>query len=434
MFRLTLLSVFILSLFLAYPASAKEENMAESTPKLLRSELGKAGVHGTTRGHQRKIAYVNGAWVIAYSNDQGSHMRLSHDGTNWMEPVTFHHNKHSSSYTFVSWKQRLFLFYTDFHPNQKRIGDGVVVREVVVRDNTIEFKGEPQLVLIDPQGVDFYISAAVGNDGTFWVQSRHMGETPPDGEQIRDTRLTHTTKPGRLTEWAKPIVPIPETGRGSIVPLVVPLPDGKAYAFARTYQDLWGKLDPNPKANQLLGNLFDGTSWGEQPTVLAPRMTHIMGDDRRMSAVFDDKTGILHLLYIDVESVLRHRQLHPPYGEDNWQPLLSELGSEVYPTPVHCAVVSLDAHVTPSRVYMVFGRELEVGKDPRRRTGELRLAVFDGSTWQIEEEPVSEPGSKDYWYPNVAAEVTAAGELGILYLKGDSGARLALLRVRPAMD
>ena len=167
--------------------------MAESTPKLLRSDLGQAGVHGTTRGHQRKIVYMDGAWIIAYSNDQGSHLRLSRDGTNWMEPVTFHFFDSSSSYTLVPWKQRLFLFYTDYHPDKKYIGDGVVVREVVVRYDTIELRGEPQSVLLDPQGVDFYISAAVGSDGTFWVQSRHLDRSLPDEEEVRDTRLTHTT-------------------------------------------------------------------------------------------------------------------------------------------------------------------------------------------------------------------------------------------------
>jgi hypothetical protein len=58
------------------------------------------------------------------------------------------------------------------------------------------------------------------------------------------------------------------------------------------------------------------------------------------------------------------------------------------------------------------------------------LITFDGSTWRLEEQSVSEPGSKDGWYPNVAAEVNAAGELGIIYLKGRIGARFVLLRVR----
>jgi hypothetical protein len=402
--------------------------MSESTFVVLRSDLGPASVHGTTRGHQRKIVYINGAWVIAYSNDQGGHLNLIHDGTNWTKPLTFQSHKHSSSFTLVSWKQRLFLFHTYFQSGEERKGDGVVVREVIVKNSNIEFKGEPQSVLIDPQGIDFYISAAAGSDGTFWVQSRHMDRSSE--EVIRDTRLTHTATPGNLTEWTKPVVPISVPGKGSIVPLVVPLPDGKAYAFARTYQDLWGKLDPNPDANRLLGNLFDGERWGEQFSVLSPRMTHIMGDDRRMSAVFDDRSGIMHLIYVDGDSVLRHRQLHPPYREENWQPKLSQPGVEVHPGPVHCAVSSLDPHVTPSCVYVVFGRELHVGKDPRERTGELRLAIFDGSAWQIEEQSVSEPGAKDLWYPNVAAEVTPSGQLGILYLKGKLGARLALLSVR----
>jgi hypothetical protein len=433
MFKFTILPVLIFSLFFAYPALAKEESMAESTFEVLQSNLGTSSIHGTTRGHQRKVVYMDGAWIVAFSNEEhGSHMRLSRDGANWTEPLTFHTSIFSSSYTFVPWKEQLFLFYTNHDHGGDRKGDGVLVQKLLVKNNAIELKGEPQTALLDPEGIDFYISAAVGNDGTLWLQSRH---NTSDKEAGGDTRLTHTTKPGDIAKWTEPVVPIPVPGKGSIVPLIVPLPDGKAYSFARTYQAIWGKLDPNPKANQLLGNLFDGTNWSKEPSVLSPRMTHIMGDDRRMSAVFDDKTSILHLVCIDAESVLRYRQLHPPYGEENWQPSLSQPGGEVYPGPVHCAVASLDAHVTPSRVYVVFGHELEVDKDPRGRTGELRLAIFDGSTWRIEERPVSEPGSKDNWYPNLVAEVNPEGQLGVLYLKGKSypksEARFALLKVRP---
>ncbi len=59
-----------------------------------------------------------------------------------------------------------------------------------------------------------------------------------------------------------------------------------------------------------------------------------------------------------------------------------------------------------------------MARDPRRRTGELRSAVFDGSTCPVREEPLSEMDSADNWYPNVAAEVNSAGELGILYMRG----------------
>jgi hypothetical protein len=405
-------------------------HLCAAEPKLnvIRSELGPCNVHGTTRGHQRKVVYINGAWLVAYSNEQGSHLRLSRDGLHWTEPLTFHPNETSSSYTLVMWKGRLFLFYTDFRsdsPQREWKGDGIVVREVMVQDEGVKLKDEPQPVLIDPEGTDFYLSAAVGPDGTFWVQSRHVDRSSPTASQ--DTRLTRTITPGRLTGWTEPIHPIPLRAKGSIVPLVVPLRDGKAYSFARTYQETETNM------SRLWGNLFDGRRWGERPSVLA-RMTDVLGDDRRMSAVFDAKSGLLHLIYIDEGGVFRHRQLYPPYQEESWQPPLSQPGREIYPAPVHCAVASLDPHVSPSRVYVVFGRELRVGHDPRHRTGELRLAVFDGSNWRIEDQPVSEPGATDCWYPNVSAKVNPAGELGVLYLKGwEKGryrAHFTLMRVR----
>jgi hypothetical protein len=184
-------------------AGHTDAKTAEPMAKVVRSDLGTVAVHGTTRGHQRKVVYLKGAWIVAYSNERGSHLRLSRDGVDWAEPVTFHGFKSSSSYTLVVWKQQLFLFYTDFQPDseeRKYQGVGVVVREVVVRDGTLLLEGKPQPVLIDLQGTDFYISAAVRPDGTFWVQSRH----PNRERKVQLTRLTRSITPGGLAKWTDP--------------------------------------------------------------------------------------------------------------------------------------------------------------------------------------------------------------------------------------
>ena len=78
-------------------------------------------------------------------------------------------------------------------------------------------------------------------------------------------------------------------------------------------------------------------------------------------------------------------------------------------------VLSLDTSHTPAHVYLLFGRTKYQGRDRRNTYGELHLQRFDGKAWS---KPVlvSEPDTKDNWYPNMNADVRFG--IGILYLKG----------------
>ena len=102
--------------------------------------------------------------------------------------------------------------------------------------------------------------------------------------------------------------------------------------------------------------------------------------------------------------------------------------------PVCGAVIAIDPHVDPAVLHVVYGPELHVGPDPRRRTGDLRLMSFEGIQWQ-DRGPISEPGVQHNWYPNVAAEVTEDGLLSVLYLTGveedELRAQVAMVQVRP---
>ena len=77
---------------------------------------------------------------------------------------------------------------------------------------------------------------------------------------------------------------------------------------------------------------------------------------------------------------------------------------------------SLDTSRKPAHVYVLHGKTLYENKNDLRSTyGELYLQRFDGRTWS---KPVlvSEPGTKENWYPNMNEDVRHG--IGILYLKG----------------
>ncbi len=418
-----LVAAFLLGLTVAACSHASSQGLPVQC-----ADIGPCTYHGTTRGHQRKVAYVNGTWVICFANEDGSQIRTSEDGIQWSAPTRFNAMESSSSFTFITRHSRLFIFYTDFKPDSAERqwrSDGLVVREVLIQDGRATLGDEVHPVMIDPQGTDFYICAAAGPDGAFWVQTRHVDRSVPEEQLAQDTRLTQTTLPGRLEKWTVPVVPIPVRAKGSIVPVIVPLPEGKAYSFARTYAEV------GSKANRLLGSFFDGIAWQRQPTMLA-KMTAVQGDDRRMCAVLDEPTGTVHLVYIDGQGVLRHRHLAPPYA--TWDPAAAGAGTVLHEAPVCAAVIAIDPHVDPAALHVIYVRELRVGRDKRRRTGDVRLMSFDGEQWQ-ERGPISDPATDDNWYPNVAAHVTEDGKLGVLYLRGteqdELRARVAIVQVRP---
>ena len=135
------------------------------------------------------------------------------------------------------------------------------------------------------------------------------------------------------------------------------------------------------------------------------------GTDRRMCAAFDAEAKVIHLAYVDAAGGLWYRRATSPYGAKGWSEPV-----RLQPFKTFTTVLSLDTSQDPAHVYILFGKTLFENRGDLRSTyGELHLQRFDGRTWS---DPVlvSEPGTKENWYPNMNVDVRHG--IGILYLRG----------------
>ena len=133
-----------------------------------------------------------------------------------------------------------------------------------------------------------------------------------------------------------------------------------------------------------------------------------------MCAVFDRTSKVIHLAHVTSIGRLFYRSARPPYGAKDWSEPV-QLQAKTF-----TVVLSLDTSHTPAHVYAVFGRTRYQGRDRRNTYGELQLQRFDGKAW-TKPVLVSEPDTKDNWYPNMNADVRHG--IGILYLKGSGRTR-----------
>jgi hypothetical protein len=190
-----------------------------------------------------------------------------------------------------------------------------------------------------------------------------------------------------VAEWLPAAVCLPVPGRHALD--AAAMDDERLYVASILTTD--GKL---------YGNLYDGRKWEDAATLIADGLTNVAGDDRRLALQFDPGRRRLHLVYVDAGSTLRYRSLSFPYRPSDWRPVLSEPGSELVSHVFTCAL-SVDTSRDPLEVVVTYGLEKHVGRDKRRRTGELYARRFDGERWQSEPLLVSEPGTIHNWYPNV---------------------------------
>jgi hypothetical protein len=263
--------------------------------------------------------------------------------------------------------------------------------------------------------VSYYPDLKQDTAGHFTMTGRH----PMRDEQneIAGTEILwkRTKRPGDLSAWGPDVRCIHHTGDapvgdwwrkiGSTVHENLVLEDGKSYVIGMMTVGGVGKL---------YGNLFDGKAWGGQDVELASGMCTWAGTDRRMCAVFDSAARVIHLAYVNGIGRLFYRTARPPYGPADWSEPV-QLQAKTF-----TAVLSLDTSHTPAHVYLLFGRTRHQGRDRRNTYGELYLQRFDGRKWG---EPVlvSEPGTKDNWYPNMNEDVRRG--IGVLYLKGSGQTR-----------
>jgi len=379
-------------------------------PKFIRSRIATtdSGWHSTTRGTVRLVWPHRGRWLVFRGDPDTYH--FSTDGRTWTATEAVQAGR-----SHLIQGDTIYTRYSVLVEGAPKWVFDHFVAKGTVRGNTIAW-GPP--VKLDTR-VGYYPDLQQDQAGYFTMTGRAANFTEVDGERkVTSTEVLwkRSRRPNDITEWCPDVRCIRHVGDshvgkkwtqvGSTVHENVTLADGKSYVF--------GMMTVGG-AGRLYGNLFDGTAWGAADAELAGGMSTWPGTDRRMCAVFDRPARILHLGYVDGEGGLWYRRATPPYGPKDWSPPL-----RLQPVRCFCVVLALDTSKTPADVYVLFGRTRYRGRDRRNTYGEIHLQRFDGQSWS---EPVlvSEPETKDNWYPNMNADVRHG--IGVLYLRGSEQTR-----------
>jgi len=379
-------------------------------PKFLRSRVAvtESGWHSTTRGTVRLVWPHRGRWLVFRGDPDTYH--FSADGKTWttteaVQASRSHLVRGDTIYThYAVLVEPAPKWRFDHFVTKGRIGaEGITWDKPVKLDTRL----------------GYYLDLQRDEAGHFTMTGRTANFTEVDGErEVTSTEVLwkRSKRPDDLSEWGPDVRCIRHVGDshvgkkwtqvGSTVHENVTLEDGKSYVFGMMTVGGAGKL---------YGNLYDGTKWGAADTELAGDMSTWPGTDRRMCAVFDRAARVLHLGYVDRDGGLWYRRATPPYGPEDWSAPV-----RLQPYRCFCAVLALDTSRSPAHVYVLFGRTRYRGQDRRNTCGEIHLQRFDGRRWS---EPVlvSEPGTKDNWYPNMNADVRDG--IGVLYLRGSAETR-----------
>jgi len=390
-------------LFLLNGLGCSVEEKAHWPPEITHSKIATTlgGWHSTTRGTIRLVFPWRDKWLVFRGDPKTYH--FSGDGITWSateapQAGRSHLIKGDTIVTFYSVMVK---------PAPDWIFDKFICRGTV-SDELIRWE-EP--VKLDTR-LGYYPDIKQDDRGYYSFTGRAV-ITDEDG-QVKGTEILwkRSSRPNDISEWeadrrcirhigdTRPPGPGGWTKVGSTAHEYLMLNGGKAYVFGMMTVDLAGRL---------YGNLYDGTSWGED-IELASGMCTWAGTDQRMCAVFDSLAKVIHLAYVDGEGGLWYRSAGTPYGAEDWSEPV-----RLQPFKTFTTVLSLDSSRKPAHVYCLFGKTLVQGKDKRRTFGELYLQRFDGRSWS---QPVlvSEPGTRENWYPNMNEDLRYG--LGILYLKG----------------
>lgn len=385
----TILSLFWLNHF----AFAKEEAMPTFTISKIFTTRG--GVHTTTRGTIRLVFVHEGKWLVFHGGPNMYHFQQ--DKVHWagQEISQFGARNHlireDTIYSFA---------HIDTNPDSETRQMVAATFQGTIRGERIEW-GEPHQVPHLTLG--YYEDLQQDSTGRFTVSGRvpHFDDTGKvTGLTIEWARSLH---PNDITAWGpqQQVIHYISDMKSSEIHENIPLENGKSYVI--------GMLSVNGQG-RLYGNLFDGEKWGEENTLLAENMSTVRGTDKRMSAVWDSHTKVIHLSYVDHDSQLWYRTCKSPYRPEDWSKPIKLKAFKVFTN-----VMSLDATKTPVHLWLLYGKTLFEHRDPRWQSGELYLMKFDGESWS-DSVLVSELRTKYNWYPNMNEDVSKG--IGVLYLKG----------------
>jgi len=384
--------------------------------------------HSTTRTTVRRVFRHDGHWYVFCGDVRdkvySSYFVTSTDGVSWSEAKTGsgggvaggEFGAPNLPETAIVHGDRIYGCYRE--DGQLRIRRGTPARG----DITWEPGFRVDEGYLDRSTKDFYgyyPDIMVEEDGRLSISLRHHRLS---GETSRlNPAFVVSAKPGGITSWQAPVDLIdlqpPEKHDAHEN---IPLPGGKRVVIVRS---CWGSTDEELYKPGTPGAFYavhyDGEKWLEPVRLGAS--DGVNGSDKRLSAMSDPGTGIVHLTYIEDSGThwkneLRHRALAPPYGIGDWS------APAVVASNVFTVMLGMDASSNPARIAAVYGEQLHEGgeSDPawgsRWHTGKLYLKWFDGTEWETGRQLISEEDEEYAWYPSVQED--ASGAFGVLYMKG----------------
>ena len=384
--------------------------------------------HSTTRTTVRRVFRHDGHWYVFCGDVRNKVYRnffaTSADGINWSGRkvgsgggvMSGEHGATNLPETAIVYGNRIYGCCSEKGELRIRSGtladgdiawtDGHAIAPAYVDKTTRDFYG-------------YYPDIMMEGDGRLSISLRHYrkGETT----QSLNPAFVMSSHPGDITSWQAPRdlidLSLPERIDAHEN---IPLPGGKRVVIVRSCR---GTTDEELYKPGFPGSFYavhyDGSEW--LGPVRLGASDGVNGSDKRLSAVLDPGTGVVHLAYIEDSGThwkneLRYRTLSPPYGVDDWS------GPTALATNVFTVALGADTSSVPARIAAVYGDQLHEGGEAeptwgsRWHTGKLYLKWFDGSEWEAGRQLISEPENEYAWYPSIQQDVS--GTFGVLYMTG----------------
>ena len=384
--------------------------------------------HSTTRTTVRRVFHHDGYWYVFCGDVRNkvyyNFFVTSTDGIHWSErKVGTGGGVTGSEYGTVNLPETAIVYgdriYGCYSENGKlRIRSGTLAGGDITWTNGHD---------IAPAYVDkttrnfyhYYPDIMIEENGFISISLRHCHNW--EATQKMDPAFVISTRANDITSWQAPQDLITfESPERSDAHENIPLPGGKRVVIVRSQKGVTDKELYKPGwPGNFYAFHYDGAEW-LKPVDLG-NSDGINGSDKRLSAMLDPGTGIVHLAYIEDSGThwkneLRYRTLSPPYGIDDWSV------PKTIATNVFAVTLGMDTSSVPARIAAVYGDQLHEGGEEspvwgsRWHTGKLYLKWFDGTDWESGRQLISEQDTEYAWFPSIQQDVS--GTFGVLYMTG----------------
>jgi len=384
--------------------------------------------HSTTRTTVRRVFHHDGYWYLFCGDVRNevyhSFFVTSTDGVNWSDrKVGAGGGVAGGQYGAANLPETAIVYGNQIYGCYSEKGE-LRIRSGTLADGNIAWRHGHRVApgRVDENTQDFYSyypDIMIEEDGLLSITLRHVHKS---GTSLTlNPAFVTSAKPNDIASWDAP------RDLASFTPAEkcdahenIPLPGGRRVVTVRSCR---GETDEELYTPGCAGSFYafhhDGTDWLKSVDLGDSDGVH--GSDKRLSAMLDPGTGIVHLATIEDSGMhgkndLRYRTLSAPYGGDNWSAPVT------IATNVFTVMLGMDTSSVPARIAAVYGDQLHEGGEvvppwgSRWHTGRLYLKWFDGTDWEPGRQLISERKNEYAWYPSIQQDVS--GTFGVLYMKG----------------